>query len=72
MLFDGSRSEAITINVLIQDYGTRQLTKSCVSVEKVRFSQNSRILGDRKCLPELKKSFVGLPNAKFFRSFSGE
>jgi hypothetical protein len=49
-----------------------QLTQSGVAVEKVHFSQNSRNLRDRKCLGEPRKSFVGLPNAKFFRPFSGE
>jgi hypothetical protein len=43
-----------------------------VGVEKVPFSQNSRNLGDRKCLGKLKKSFVGLPIAKFFRAFFSE
>src|ERR1035441_9111894 len=33
---------------------------------------NSRKWGDRKCLPKPRKSFVGLPNAKFFWPFSGE
>ena len=43
-----------------------------MAVEKVRFSENSGNLGDRKCLGKLRKSFVGLPNVKFFRPFSGE
>src|ERR1022692_2329811 len=43
-----------------------------VAVEKVPFSRNSENLGDRKCLGKLRKPFVGLPNAKFFRPFSGE
>jgi hypothetical protein len=38
-----------------------------VAVEKLRFSQNSKTLGDRKCLGKSRKSFVGLPGAKFFR-----
>jgi hypothetical protein len=42
-----------------------------VAVEKVRFSQNRRDFGDRKCLPEARASLVGLPNAKFFEHFSG-
>jgi hypothetical protein len=29
-------------------------------------------LRDRKCLGKPRKSFVGLPNAKSFRPFSGE
>jgi hypothetical protein len=45
---------------------------SGVGVEKVPFSRNSENLEDRKCLAKLRKSFVGLPNAKFFRPFSGE
>jgi hypothetical protein len=42
------------------------------AVEKLHFLQNTRNLGDRKCLGKSRKSFVGLPNAKFFRPFSGE
>ena len=45
------------------------LSVTGVAVEKVRFSKNSQILGDRKCLPEPRKSFVRLPNAKFFGLF---
>jgi hypothetical protein len=43
-----------------------------VAVEKVPFSRKSENLGDRKCLGKLRKSFVGLPSAKFFQPFSGE
>ena len=43
-----------------------------VAVEKVPLSRNSENLGERKCLGKLRKSFVGLPNAEFFRPFSGE
>jgi hypothetical protein len=39
----------------------------CLAVEKLHFLQNSRNLGDRKCLGKPRKSFVGLPSAKFFR-----
>jgi hypothetical protein len=35
-------------------------------------AKDSENLGDRKCLEKLRKSFVGLPNAKFFGPFSGE
>jgi len=35
-------------------------------VEKVRFSKNWQNFGDRKCLPKVRTSLVGLPNAKFF------
>ena len=49
-----------------------QLLFTGVAVEKLQFSQNSRSLGDRKCLPKRRSSFVGLPIAKFFRPFSGE
>jgi hypothetical protein len=38
-----------------------------VAVEKLHFSQDSENLGDRKCLGKSRKSFVGLPGAKFFR-----
>jgi hypothetical protein len=43
-----------------------------VGVEKVHFPQNSQDLGDGKCLGKPRKSFVGLPIAKFFRAFSGD
>jgi hypothetical protein len=43
------------------------MTKTGVGVEKVHFPQNSQNLGDRKCLGKPRKSFVGLPSAKFFR-----
>jgi hypothetical protein len=36
------------------------------------FVKNSRNLRDRKCLPKRTTSFVGLPIAKFFRSFFDE
>jgi hypothetical protein len=48
------------------------LAKPGVAVEKLLFSQNSRNLGDRKCSPKWRSSFVGLPIAKFFRPLSGE
>jgi hypothetical protein len=47
-----------------------------VAVEKLHFLQNSRNLGDRKCLGKSRKSFVGHPDAILFfanflrRSFS--
>jgi hypothetical protein len=41
-------------------------------VEKLHFPLNRGNLRDRKCLPKPRKSFVGLPIAKFFRPFSGE
>jgi hypothetical protein len=44
-----------------------QLTQLGVGVEKVHFPQNSQNLGDGKCLRKPRKSFVGLPSAKFFR-----
>jgi hypothetical protein len=43
-----------------------------VGVEKVLFSGNSEDLENRKCLGKLRRSFVGLPNAKFCRPFSDE
>jgi hypothetical protein len=42
------------------------LLKYPVAVEKLHFSQNGENLGDRKCLPKRRSSFVGLPSAKFF------
>jgi hypothetical protein len=41
-------------------------------VEKVHFPQNSQILGDRKYLGKLRKSFVGLPDAILFLRISRE
>src|ERR1039457_4107225 len=46
------------------------LAKSGVAVEKVHFSQNSRNLGDRKCLSDPRKSIVGLPDAILFLRIS--
>jgi hypothetical protein len=43
-----------------------------VAVEKLRFPQNSGILGDRKCLGKPRKSFVGHPDAKLFLRISQE
>src|SRR6266481_6443389 len=37
-----------------------------VAVEKLAFSEESGNLGDRKCLGEVEKSFVELPDAKQF------
>jgi hypothetical protein len=34
-----------------------------VAVEKLAFLEKSRNLGDRKCLGEVEKSFVELPDA---------
>jgi hypothetical protein len=61
--------KSMTLNRM--GYGAMQLL-SPVAVEKLHFSQKTRDLGDRKCLPKPRKSFVGLPNAKFFLPFSGE
>jgi hypothetical protein len=49
-----------------------QLTLSGVGVEKVHFPQNSKYLGDRKCLGKLRKSFAGLPSAILFSRISPE
>src|ERR1022692_277652 len=50
-----------------------QLLKSGVAVEKLHFLQNSRNLGDRKCLlGKPRKSFVGHPNAILFLRISRE
>jgi hypothetical protein len=43
-----------------------------VAVEKLPFRPKQPNWRDRKCLGKLRTSFVGLPNAKFFRPFSGE
>src|ERR1700730_13559159 len=41
-------------------------------MKKVHFSQNRRNLGDRKCPPETRNLFVGLPSAKCFRPVLGD
>src|SRR6267143_7000237 len=46
--------------------------KTGVDVEKVHFPQNSRNLGDGKCLGKLRKSFVGHPDAILFLRISRE
>jgi hypothetical protein len=37
-----------------------------VAVEKLAFSEESRNLGDRKCLGDSEKSFIELPDANQF------
>src|ERR1035437_2104179 len=49
-----------------------QNVKWPVGVEKVHFLQNSRNLGDRKCLGKSRKSFVGHPDAILFLRISRE
>jgi len=41
-------------------------------VEKLHFLQNSKNLGDRKCLGKLRKSFVGHPDTILFSRISRE
>src|ERR1035438_6979906 len=53
-------------------YPPPRLSQSGVAVEKVPFCQKSWNLGDRKCLPKRRSSFVGPSIEKFFRHFSGE
>src|ERR1022692_2616627 len=43
-----------------------------VGVEKVHFPQNNQNLGDRKCLGDPSKSFVGHPDAILFLRISRE
>jgi hypothetical protein len=43
-----------------------------VAVEKLDFCRKPPKLGDRKCLGKPRKSFVGLPIAKFFQAVVGE
>jgi hypothetical protein len=43
-----------------------------VAVEKLAFLEESQNLGDRKCLGEVEKSFVELPDAKQFLRILGE
>jgi hypothetical protein len=49
-----------------------QRTLTGVAVEKLHFLQNSRNLGDRKCLERPRKSFVGHPGAILFLRISQE
>jgi hypothetical protein len=42
------------------------------AVEKLHFLQNSKNLGDRKCLGKLRKSFVGHPDKILFSRISLE
>jgi hypothetical protein len=39
------------------------MSRNPVAVEKLAFFEESRNLGDRKCLGEAEKSFVELPDA---------
>jgi hypothetical protein len=48
------------------------VSKTGVAVEKLAFFEESRNLGDRKCLGEVDKSFVELPDAKQFLQVRGE
>jgi hypothetical protein len=57
---------------MLDAYADCQLTKSGVGVEKVQFPPKQPKLGGYKMSRKLRKSFVELPNAKFFRPFSGE
>src|SRR2546425_13322998 len=41
-----------------------------MAVEKLHFLQNSKNLGDRKCLGKLRKSFVGHPDTILFSRIS--
>jgi hypothetical protein len=43
-----------------------------VAVEKLQFPPKQPKLGGYKMSIKSRKSFVGLPDAKFFRPFSGE
>jgi hypothetical protein len=43
-----------------------------VAVEKLHFLQNSKNLGDRKCLGKLRKSSVGHPDTILFSRISLE
>jgi hypothetical protein len=43
-----------------------------VAVEKLAFLEESQNWGDRKCLGQVKKSFVELPDAKQFLRILGE
>jgi hypothetical protein len=48
-----------------------QLVQTPVGVEKLDLSEKRPELGDRKCLGEQRKSFIGHPNAKLiFADFS--
>src|SRR6266481_10050082 len=46
--------------------------KQAWGVEKLHFLQNSKNLGDRKCLGKLRKSLVGHPDTILFSRISRE
>jgi hypothetical protein len=48
------------------------LMKSGLAIEKVGSSEKSRESGDRKCLGEVEKSLIGLPDTKQFLRICGE
>jgi len=48
------------------------MLRNPVAVEKLAFSEESQNLIDRKCLGEVEKSFVELPDAKQFLQICGE
>jgi hypothetical protein len=47
-------------------------TPTGVGVEKLAFVPNGQILGDRKCIGEPTKSFIGHPDAILFLRISSE
>jgi hypothetical protein len=46
-----------------------QVSLSGVGVEKVVFFKNRLKLGDRKCLPDPRRSFIAHPDAFYFCEF---
>jgi hypothetical protein len=56
----------------VQPWPSQPIPNECeglVAVEKLPFRPKPPNWRDRKCLGKLRTSFVGLPNAKFFRHF---
>jgi hypothetical protein len=46
-----------------------RLVQTPVAVEKVVFFKNRLKLGDRKCLPDPRRSFIAHPDAFYFCEF---
>jgi hypothetical protein len=58
--------------VLINPLTPAYLSLRKVVIIPVAFSEESQNLGDRKCLGDSEKSFLGLPDAKQFLQVRGE
>jgi hypothetical protein len=72
-LKDLERDKTWEVAIALIDPSVRGVEcKGPVAVEKLHFLQNSRNLGDRKCLERPRKSFVGHPSAILFWRISQE